>query len=48
VTPNAVSSAPLFCLDDLETAFSWIVEIREKYSANSDIWRVRRDWEEIK
>jgi len=48
VTPNAVSSAPLFCLDDLETAFAWIVDIREDYSANSDIWRVRRDWEEIK
>lgn len=48
MTPNAFSSAPLFSLDDLETAFAWIVEIREDYSANSDIWRLRRDWEEIK
>lgn len=44
----AVPSPPLFSLDDLENAFAWICEIREDYSANSDIWRLRRDWEEIK
>lgn len=41
-------SPPLFTMEDLEEAFEWICEIRKDYSANNDIWRLRRDWEEIK
>jgi RNA-directed DNA polymerase len=39
---------PLFTLEDLEKAFQWICDLRQRYSANSDIWRLRRDWYTIK
>jgi RNA-directed DNA polymerase len=39
---------PLFSLNALEEAFLWISNLRKDYSANSDIWRLRRDWELIK
>lgn len=48
MTSCGVSSTPLFSLEDLENAFEWICEIREDYSANSDIWRLRREWDSIK
>ena len=35
-------------MDDLETAFQWIANLRRDYSPNSDIWNLRRDWENIK
>jgi RNA-directed DNA polymerase len=35
-------------MDDLEVGFQWISTLRKKYSANSDIWRLRRDWSCIK
>jgi hypothetical protein len=35
-------------MDDLETAFQWISNLRKKYSPNNDIWNLRRDWENIK
>lgn len=39
---------PLFTLDDLEAAYTWICTIRKDYSANSDIWQLRRDWHWLK
>lgn len=39
---------PLFTLNDLEGAFQWVCTLRKKYSSNSDIWRLRRDWKHIK
>ncbi len=35
-------------MDDLENALQWILELRKKYSPNSDIWCLCRDWESIK
>ena len=35
-------------MDDLETAFQWVSNLRKKYSPNNDIWNLRRDWENIK
>ena len=35
-------------MDDLEATFQWICNLRKKYSPNSDIWNLRRDWENIK
>ena len=35
-------------MDDLETAFQWISNLRKNYSPNNDIWNLRRDWENIK
>src|SRR3990167_2370150 len=35
-------------MDDLETAFQWISNLRKKYSPNNDIWNLQRDWENIK
>ena len=42
------SLLPLFTMDDLENAFQWISTLRKKYSPNSDIWRLCRDWKHIK
>lgn len=42
------ASAPLFTLEDLEEAYKWIFQIRKNYSPHSDIWRLRRNWEETK
>jgi RNA-directed DNA polymerase len=39
---------PLFTLDDLEGAFLWISKLRKEYSPNSDIWRLRREWQHMK
>ncbi len=38
----------LFSLEDLEVAFHWVSDLRKDYSPNSDIWRLRRDWEHVK
>jgi len=38
----------LFTMPDLVDAFQWIIDLRKDYSANSDIWRLCRDWELIK
>lgn len=38
----------LFTLEDLENAFQWVSDLRKEYSPNSDIWRLRRDWEHTK
>ena len=35
-------------MDDIEKAFKWISGLRKNYSANSDIWRLRHDWNRIK
>lgn len=35
-------------MDDLESTFQWISSLRKKYSSNSDIWFLRRDWQHIK
>jgi RNA-directed DNA polymerase len=35
-------------VDDLQRAFKWICGLRKDYSANSDIWRLRREWNNIK
>src|SRR3990167_11260349 len=32
----------------LERAFKWICGLRKDYSANSDVWRIRREWNKIK
>jgi len=48
VTLFAISSPPLFSQEDLDNAFAWICDIRKDYSANNDIWRLRRDWEGIR
>jgi hypothetical protein len=42
------SFSPLFTLDDLECAFQRIIDLRKDYSPNSDVWRLRRDWDHIK
>lgn len=39
---------PLFTMEDLESTFQWISDLREKYSPHSDIWYLRRDWEHSK
>ena len=38
----------LFTLDDLEREFKWIFKIRKKYSENSDIWNLCRNWDKTK
>lgn len=38
----------LFCLEQLEEAFEWIVDLRKDYSPNADIWNLKRDWHTIK
>jgi uncharacterized protein YecE (DUF72 family) len=43
LTPSLLR--PLFTLEDLEDGFHWISKLRKDYSPNSDIWRLRRDWE---
>ena len=43
-----LSQPPLFSLEDLEEAYAWICKIRKEYSPNSDIWSLRRDWEQLK
>ena len=40
--------SPLFTMDDLEVAFQWICNLRKKYSPNSDVWNLRRDWEDTR
>jgi hypothetical protein len=35
-------------MNDLENAYVWITNLRKKYSANADIWCLRRDWQQIK
>jgi hypothetical protein len=35
-------------MNDLDAAFQWISGLRKKYSANSDVWNLRRNWENIK
>ena len=35
-------------MEDLESAFLWICELRKDYSPNSDIWDLRRNWNNIK
>lgn len=35
-------------MDDLVSAFQWISNLRKKYSPNSDIWNLRRDWQHVK
>jgi hypothetical protein len=42
------NAPPLFSLDDLETAFQWVSDLRKDYSPNADIWRLRRDWGDVK
>ena len=42
------SPSPLFTLIDFERAFEWVCTLRKKYSSNSDIWRLRREWTHIK
>ena len=32
----------------MDRAYLWIVKLRKKYSPNSDIWHLRRCWDEIK
>jgi hypothetical protein len=39
---------PLFTLEDMDATYQWIIRLRKKYSPNSDIWNLRRDWENIK
>ncbi len=39
---------PLFSIDELEQAFKWIKSLRKDYSPNSDIWRLSRDWPQLK
>lgn len=41
-------SPPLFTIDALESPFQWISDLRKKYSPNSDVWRLRRYWTEVK
>ena len=43
-----MTSLPLFTMDDLENALQWILELRKKYSPNSDIWCLCRSFEHIK
>jgi hypothetical protein len=43
-----MTSLPLFTIDDLENALQWILKLRKEYSHNSDIWNLRRDWENLK
>lgn len=38
----------LFTLQDLENAYGWIFKLRKKYSHNSDIWELCRNWNQIK
>lgn len=32
----------------IDAAYEWLCQRRQEYSANSDIWNLRRDWEEEK
>jgi RNA-directed DNA polymerase len=45
---NDITSPPPFTLENLENAFQWVCTLRKEYSSNSDIWRLRRDWDHIK
>lgn len=49
---NNTGEAPLISRvaseDTLDRAFDWVCKRREDYSHNSDIWDLRRDWEQIK
>ena len=38
----------LFTMEDMDATYQWIIRLRKKYSPNSDIWNLRRDWENIK
>ena len=43
-----IQNSVLFTLDDLDDARQWLFKIRKKYSENSDIWDLCRDWDKIK
>lgn len=38
----------LLSFEDLDVAFQWVTDLRKEYSPNSDIWRLRREWRQIK